>query len=151
MLVLLVLAATTASADTDGRPRRALSVTCPAGTHLLSPWPGPYYAWPAVGGLALGTVACALLLRRVTARSGNDDQRRISARAAVGAWGVLVTAPLFAVCVTMGLVVLSLPCGGAMMDVALSGLALAALTSALTAGHCLGVLLLPQAYIKDRP
>ncbi|WP_251023264.1 hypothetical protein [Streptomyces sp. ISL-10] len=151
LLVLLIVAAMTASADTDGRPGRALSVTCPAGTHLFSPWPGPYYAWPTLGGLALGTVACALLLRRVTARSGDDDQRRINAWAAVGAWGVLVSAPLFAVSLTMGLVVLSVPCGGAMTDVALSGLVVAAVTSALTAGHCLGVLLLPQAYVKARP
>lgn len=151
LLILLTIAATTASTDSDGRPGRALSVTCPAGTHVFSPWPGPYYAWPALGGLALGTVACALLLRRVTVRSGNDDQRRVNARAAVGAWGVLVSAPLFAVSVTTGLVVLSVPCGGAMTDVALWGLIVAALTSALTAGHCLGVLLLPQAYVKARP
>ncbi|MDN3297242.1 hypothetical protein QWM81_25005 [Streptomyces ficellus] len=152
LLALLIVAATTASADSDGRPGRALSVTCPAGTHLLSPWPGPYYAWPALGGLALGTAACVLLLRRVTARSGNDDQRRINARAAVGAWGVLVAAPLFAVSLAMGFVVLlSMPCGGALMDVALWGLVVAAFTSAVTVGHCLGVLLLPQAYVKARP
>jgi hypothetical protein len=151
LLGLLIVAATTASADSDGRPGRALSVTCPQGTHLLSPWPGPYYAWPTLGGLALGTVACALLLRRITARSGGDDQRRINARAAVGAWGVLVSAPLFAVSGTMALGVLSVPCGGATNDVALSGLAIAALISAPTAAHCLCVLLLPQAYVKARP
>lgn len=151
LLVLLIVAATTGSADADGRSGRALSVACPAGTQLLSPWPGPYYAWPALGGLALGTVACALLLRRVTARCGSDDQRRTSVRAAVGAWGVLVTAPLFAVSLTMGVVVLSMSCAGGMKDVAQWGLAITALTSALTACHCLGVLLLPQAYIKARP
>lgn len=151
LLILLIVAATTASADADGRSGRALSVTCPAGVQLLSPWPGPYYAWPALGGLALGTIACALLLRRVTARSGSDDQRRMSIRAAIGAWGVLVTAPLFAVSLTMGVVVLSLSCAGAMKDVAMWGLAVTALTSALTACHCLGVLLLPQAYLKARP
>lgn len=151
LLVLLIVAATTASADADRRSGRALSVTCPEGTQLLSPWPGPHYAWPALGGLALGTIACALLLRRVTARCGSDDQRRTNIRAAVGAWGVLVTAPLFAVSLTMGVVVLSLSCAGGMKDVALWGLAITALTSALTACHCLGVLLLPQAYIKGRP
>ncbi|MFJ8859706.1 hypothetical protein ACIRD8_14860 [Streptomyces sp. NPDC102451] len=146
--VILVVAAATASADSGGRPGRALSVTCAAGTHLLSPWPGPYYAWPALGGLTLGTVACVLLLRRVTVRSGSDDQRRVNARAAVGAWGVLVSAPLFAVSVTAGFVMLSMPCGGTMTVLALWGLAFAALASVLTAGHCLGVLLLPQAYVK---
>ncbi|MFG2538740.1 hypothetical protein ACGFU4_26260 [Streptomyces sp. NPDC048511] len=147
---LLIVAATTASADSDGRHGRALSVTCAGGTYLLSPWPGPYYAWPALGGLTLGTVACALLLRRVTARSGNDDQRRVNARAAVGAWGVLVSAPLFAVSVTAGFVMLSTPCGGTMTALALWGLGIAALASVLTAGHCLGVLLLPQAYVKEQ-
>ncbi|MGW6564916.1 hypothetical protein [Streptomyces sp. NPDC054975] len=151
LLVLLIVATTTASADSDGRSGRAVSVTCSAGTYLLSPWPGPYYTWPALGGLALGTVACALLLRRVTLRSGSDDQRRIDARAAVGAWGVLVSAPLFAVSSAMAVGVLGVPCGGATNDVALAGMAIAALISAPTAGHCLCVLLLPQAYLKARP
>jgi hypothetical protein len=151
LLILLIAAAATASADADGRSGRALCVTCPAGAQLLSPWPGLYYAWPALGGLAFGTLACVLLLHRITGRSGSDDQRRISVRAAVGAWGVLVAAPLFAVSLTMATVVLSLSCAGGMKDVALWGLALTVLTSALTACHCLGVLLLPQAYVKARP
>jgi hypothetical protein len=147
---ILIVAAATASADSGGRQGRALSVTCSGGTHLLSPWPGPYYAWPALGGLTLGTVACALLLRRVTAHSGNDDQRRVNARAAVGAWGVLVSAPLFAVSVTAGFAMLSMPCGGPATVLALWGLGITALISVLTAGHCLGVLLLPQAYVKEQ-
>ncbi|MDX3583830.1 hypothetical protein [Streptomyces europaeiscabiei] len=151
LLMLVTIAAVTASADADGRSGRALSVTCPAGTQLLSPWPGPYYAWPALSGLAAGTVACALLLHRVTVRSGSVDQRRISVRAAVGAWGVLVTAPLFAVSSTMAEAVLNTSCASLMQNVALWGLGLAALTSAVTAGHCLSVLLLPQIYIKARP
>ncbi|MEV0689401.1 hypothetical protein [Streptomyces sp. NPDC050388] len=148
---LLIVAAATASTDADGRSRRALTVTCPAGTQLLSPWPGPYYAWPILGGLTVGTVVCAVLLRRITARSRSDDQRRTGIRAAIGAWGVMVSAPLFAVSLTMGVVVLSLSCAGGMKDAALWGLALTALTSALTACHCLCVLLLPQAYVKARP
>ncbi|MEU1323986.1 hypothetical protein [Streptomyces microflavus] len=151
LLALLIVAATTASADSEGRPGRALSVTCPGGTYLLSPWPGPHYTWPVLGGLALGTVVCALFLRRITARSGDDNQRRVNARAAVGAWGVLVSAPLFAVSATMGLGVLSVPCGGATHSSAISGLAVAVVISATTAGHCLCVLLLPQAYVKIRP
>lgn len=62
-----------------------------------------------------------------------------------------MTAPLFAVSLTMGVVVLSLSCAGEMKDVAVWGLAVTAVTAALTACHCLGVLLLPQAYIKARP
>lgn len=151
LLVLLIVAATTASTDSEGRPGRALSVACPAGTYLLSPWPGPHYAWPILGGLALGTVACALLLRRITVRSGDDDQRRINARVAVGAWGILVSAPLFAVSAMMGLGMLSVPCGGPTNSLAISGLAVGALISAMIAGHCLCVLLLPQAYVKIRP
>ncbi|MBL3668530.1 hypothetical protein JL475_21550 [Streptomyces sp. M2CJ-2] len=148
---LLIVAAATASADADGRSRRALTVTCPAGAQLLSPWPGPYYAWPILGGLTVGTVVCAVLLRRITAQSRSDDQRRAGIRAAIGAWGVMVSAPLFAVSLTMGVVVLSLSCAGGMKDAALWGLALTALASALTACHCLCVLLLPQAYVKARP
>lgn len=151
LLILLIVAVSTASTDAEGRSGRALSVRCPAGAQLLSPWPGPYYAWPTLGGLALGAVACALLLRRVTVRSGNDEQRRVRIRAAIGAWGVLVTAPLFAVALTMGVAVLSVSCAGWMKDVALWGLAVTALTSAMTACHCLSVLLLPQVYVTARP
>ncbi|MFC5954052.1 hypothetical protein ACFP51_05960 [Streptomyces pratens] len=151
LIGLLIVAAATASTDADGRSRRAVTVTCPAGTQLLSPWPGPYYAWPILGGLAVGTVACAVLLRRITVQARSDDQRRTGARAAIGAWGVLVSAPLFAVSSTMGVVVLSLSCGSGAKDVALWGLALTALASVLTACHCLCVLLLPQAYVKARP
>ncbi|MFE7775380.1 hypothetical protein ACFU5O_16065 [Streptomyces sp. NPDC057445] len=151
LVTLLSIAATTASADADGRSGRALSVACPAGAQLLTPWPGPYYAWPTIGGLALGTLACALLLRRITARSGSDDQRRLRVRAAIGAWGVLVTAPLFAVSLTMTIAVLSLSCAGGMKATALGALAVTVLISAVTACHCLGVLLLPQAYVKERP
>lgn len=61
---------------------------------------------------------------------------------------MLVSAPLFAVSAMMGLGALSVPCQGATNGGAISGLAVAVLISATTAGHCLCVLLLPQAYIK---
>lgn len=61
-----------------------------------------------------------------------------------------MSAPLFAVSVTAGFVMLSTPCGGTMTALALWGLGIAALASVLTAGHCLGVLLLPQAYVKEQ-
>jgi hypothetical protein len=151
LLALLITAATLAVPDAAGRSGRALSATCPAGTQLLSPWPGPYYAVPILGGLALGMVACALLLRRVTAWSWSDDHRRMTVRSAVGAFGVLVSAPLFAVSVTMGAVVLSLSCADGWRNVAMCGLAVTAVVSAMTACHCLNVLLLPQVYLKARP
>ncbi|MEU1281417.1 hypothetical protein [Streptomyces sp. NPDC005805] len=147
-LVLVgVLVAATATADAGGR---ALTVSCATGTRTLAPWPGPHYAWPVLGGLALGTLVCLLLLRSIVLRPGDDAQRRVSARAAVGAWGVLVSAPLFAVCVTVATVVLMLPCAGAAKAAALWGLGSTALVAALTAGHCLAVLLLPQVYHKER-
>ncbi|MFH8928324.1 hypothetical protein ACH4D4_14840 [Streptomyces pristinaespiralis] len=151
LTVLVVIAASTASADAKGRSGRALAVECPAGSQLLAPWPGLYYAWPALGGVALGALACALLLRRVTLRSQTDDQRRVQARAAVGAWGVVVTAPLFAVSFTMAVVVLSLSCAGVAKIFVLAALALTAFASALSCCHCLGVLLIPQAYTEARP
>jgi hypothetical protein len=149
LTVLLAIAAGTASADAGGRAGRALAVRCPAGDQLLSPWPGPYYAWPSLGGVVLGSVACFLLLRRITLRSVSDDlRRRTQARAAVGAWGVLVTAPLFAVSLTMAVVVLTLSCAGTVKPLALAALALTAFLSALSSCHCLCVILLPQAYTK---
>ncbi|WP_433544170.1 hypothetical protein ACQPZG_02970 (plasmid) [Streptomyces sp. CA-294286] len=150
LLVLLAVAAATATADATGRPGRALTATCSTGTYLHAPWPGPHYLGPALGGLAVGTVACALLLHRVTTRSGDDALRRANARATVGAWGVLVTAPLFAVTVTTGQALLGVPCGGTMRAAAMAGLLVSAAVSALSAGHCLGVLLLPQVYLKAR-
>jgi hypothetical protein len=38
-----------------------------------------------------------------------------------------------------------------MKDLALWGLVVTALTSAITAGHCLCVSLLPQVYLKAQP
>ncbi|MEU0704358.1 hypothetical protein ACFY9H_24915 [Streptomyces bacillaris] len=59
-----------------------------------------------------------------------------------------MSAPLFAVSATMGLGVLSVPSRGATNGGAISALAVAVLISATTAGHCLCLLLLPQAYVK---
>ncbi|MFD7612930.1 hypothetical protein [Streptomyces sp. NPDC059828] len=149
LVPLLVVGAATATADAEGRPGRAWAVTCPEGVRLLAPWPGPAYVWPAFGGLLLGTAACALLLRRIARYSTGDGQRRAAnARAAVGAWGVLVNAPLFAISGTMGFTLLEGSCGGTMYAVAGGGLGAVALASAITAGHCLCVLLLPQVYVK---
>lgn len=151
LVVLLGIAVGTASVDGAGRAGRALVESCQGGTYVTGPWPGPYYAWPVLGGLGAGSVVCGLTLRRVTARAGDDERRRVRARVTVGAWGVLVAAPLFAVSSTMAVAVFSLPCGGWAGDLGAVGLASVAFVSAMTAGWCLVALLVPRVHIEERP
>ncbi|MER7664628.1 hypothetical protein [Streptomyces sp. NPDC096193] len=151
LVLLLIVAVATASTDAAGHAGRAVAAACGGPDQLVGPWPGPYYAWPVLGGLTVGTAVCAATLRRITMRAADDEQRRVRARATVGAWGLLTAAPLFAVSLTMATAMLSLSCGGWMETVSLWGLGIVAFVSALTAGWCLGALLLPQAHIAERP
>ncbi|WP_329381337.1 hypothetical protein [Streptomyces sp. NBC_01716] len=151
LVILLAVSVATASADEAGRVGRALAGSCQGRTYVIGPWPGPYYAWPVLGGLGGGSVVCALTLRRVTARAGDDARRRVRARVTVGAWGVLVAAPLFAVSSTMAVAVHTLPCGGRATDLGALGLASVAFVSAVSAGWCLVALLVPRAHIEERP
>lgn len=151
LVVLLALSVATASADGAGRAGRALVDSCQGVDHVVVPWPGPYYAWPVLGGLGAGSLVCALTLRRVTVRGGDDERRRAGARATVGAWGVLVATPLFAVSSTMAVALHSLPCGGRAGDLGAVGLACVAFVSAMTAGWCLVALLVPRVHIEERP
>ncbi|MET9108665.1 hypothetical protein [Streptomyces zhihengii] len=148
--VLLIVAVVTAATGEGGRPAGALSGTCPGGARPFSPWPGAGDVWPALGGLVLGTVACALLLRRVVARAGGDEQRRVNARAAVAAWGMTVSVPLLVVSLTMARGLPTPPCAGMTTDVPAQMLAFVALAAAVTAAHCLCVVMLPQAYLGAR-
>lgn len=151
LVVLLAVSVATASADEAGRAGRALTESCQGHTYVIGPWPGPYYAWPVLGGLGVGSVVCALTLWRVTVRAGDDERRRVGARVTVGAWGVLVAAPLFAVSSTMAVAVYTLPCGGTASDLGAVGLAFVAFISAVTAGWCLVALLVPRVHIEERP
>lgn len=69
----------------------------------------------------------------------------------VGAWGVLVATPLFAVSSTMAVAVYTLPCGGRASDLGAVGLGIVAFLSVLTAGWCLVALLVPRVHIEERP
>lgn len=151
LVVLLAVSVGTASADEAGRAGRALAESCRGQSYAIGPWPGPYYAWPVLGGLGVGSAVCALTLRRVTARADDDERRRVRARVTVGAWGVLVAAPLFAVSSTMAVALYTLPCGGSASDLGAVGLAAVAFVSAVTAGWCLVALLVPRAHIEERP
>ncbi|WP_405612085.1 hypothetical protein [Streptomyces sp. NBC_01508] len=72
-------------------------------------------------------------------------------RVTVGAWGVLVATPLFAVSSTMAVAVYTLPCGGRASDLGAVGLGIVAFLSVLTAGWCLVALLVPRVHIEERP
>lgn len=150
LTVLLVLCLGMASPGAADQAGGALSRSCHGATQIVGPWPGASYARPAFGGLVVGTAVCALVLRRVTLRAASDEQRRTRARATIGAWGLLVAVPLFAVSSTMALAVLALACGGPVESVIVWGLGLTAFVSAMTAGWALGALLLPQAHIQER-
>ncbi|WP_329035917.1 hypothetical protein OIE71_23790 [Streptomyces sp. NBC_01725] len=151
LVVLLAVSVATASADEAGRVGRALAGSCQGDAYVVGPWPGPYYAWPVLGGLGAGSVVCALTLRRVTARAGDDGRRRVRARATIGAWGVLVAAPLFAVSSTMAVALYTLPCGGWVIGLGAVSLTIVAFVSAVTAGWCLVAMLVPRAHIEERP
>ncbi|MFF2184149.1 hypothetical protein [Streptomyces sp. NPDC058155] len=150
LVILLAVSVGTASADEAGRVGRALTASCQGQTHVIGPWPGPYYAWPVLSGLGVGSVVCALTLRRVTARAGDDGLRRVRARVTIGAWGVLVAAPLFAVSSNMAVALFTLPCGGWAVGLGALGLTFVAFVSAVTAGWCLVALLVPRAHIEER-
>jgi hypothetical protein len=87
--------------------------------------------------------------------SGTPPRRRAwsvcRGRARLRTMGSACDRPSSRCLVDDGRVALSLSCAGGMMHLASWGLIATALTSALTAGHRLCVLLLPQAYGKARP
>ncbi|GAA0268391.1 hypothetical protein [Cryptosporangium japonicum] len=100
----LVLAVLAGSADDQGRPGRALTLSCGDVSAWVSPWPGLFYALPIAvvvhAALALAAVALRRLVRRPRPGSHPDDRgaddrvRAASARAVTAAVGVLVAAPL---------------------------------------------------------
>ncbi|SPF06563.1 hypothetical protein [Streptomyces sp. MA5143a] len=93
LVVLLVIAAATASVDPDRvlSTGKVVHITCNGMRASLGPWPGLYYSLPMFGALAIATPTCAWALRRIAHGPGGDQQRRDRAWAVTGAWGLLVS------------------------------------------------------------
>ncbi|MFF4347774.1 hypothetical protein [Streptomyces sp. NPDC001530] len=94
LVVLLTVAAAVASPDDMGRAGRPVTAACRGASEAYGPWPGLHYGLPALASLAPSTAACAWSLLRIARRPGDDRTRRDRALAIVGAWGLLVSAPL---------------------------------------------------------
>ncbi|UQA94415.1 hypothetical protein [Streptomyces halobius] len=118
LVVLLVTAAAVASPDDLGRAGRAFTVTCGGVTEGHGPWPGSHYGIPILTSLAAGTVACAWALRRIAHRPGGEQQRRDRSSAITAAWGLLVSAQLLGVIVTITGALTSTACDGTVGTVA---------------------------------
>lgn len=108
LLVLLVLTTAAGSADDLGRAGRSLARRCSREvSESHGPWAGSFYSAPLALILGLGLAAAILTLHRIVRRprpgdpdlvaAADDALRRGSARAVVGACGVLLTIPLIGV------------------------------------------------------
>ncbi|MGX6602096.1 hypothetical protein ACWKSP_08180 [Micromonosporaceae bacterium Da 78-11] len=141
-----------ASADDQGRSR-ALQCTYDESTVVKLPFPGTFYAVPALAAVLAGLVLAALVLRRIARRpqlveraAADDALRRRSAEAVAAATGVLVLVPLvgFALTAATGLTELGPMCDRAGWTVLGYALFATAGLAALTACWCAAVLLMPS-------
>ncbi|MDT9689696.1 hypothetical protein Q5762_15390 [Streptomyces sp. P9(2023)] len=123
LLVLLAVAAATASADDMGRAGRTLGAACGNVIQSHGPWPGLFYGAPVIGALALTTAACWYALHRIVRqpvpggdsalRAADEQQRRDRALAVTAAWGLTVSAPLAGAALFASGALRSLSCLGA--------------------------------------
>ncbi|WP_033328751.1 hypothetical protein [Streptomyces yerevanensis] len=95
---LVGLGAAMAPPDVVRQVSRAAFAQCDGVTGPpVSLWPGMFYGSQLLASFAIGTVACAWALRRITHRPGDDQQRRDRSLAITAAWGVLVSTQLLVV------------------------------------------------------
>jgi hypothetical protein len=145
LVALLSTATAIGSPDDMGRAGRALTMTCSGVTESHGPWPGSFYAVPALASLALATAACGYALRRITRRPGGEQERRDRASAITAAWGLLVSAPLAGAGWTAAGSLRGLSCDGTPGSVAAWALLPLCLVSLGTAIWCLFTVVAPKA------
>ncbi|MFJ3781463.1 hypothetical protein [Streptomyces sp. NPDC090093] len=160
LVVLLAVAALTASPDDMDRAGRTLTVACGSLTQSRGPWPGLFYGAPVLVALAFGTAACGYALRRITGRPvpGGDaaavaadaGRRRDRARAVTAAWGLLVSAPLAGTALFASGALRSLSCVGPVVHTAGLLLLPVAAVAAGTALWSLLTVLAPPAAFRSR-
>ncbi|WP_326773898.1 hypothetical protein [Streptomyces sp. NBC_01445] len=145
LIALLVTATAIGSPDDMGRAGRVLTMACSGVTESHGPWPGSFYAGPALASLALGTGACGHALRHITRRPGDDQERRDRASAITAAWGLLVAAPLAGTAWSAAGSLRGLSCDGMLGSVAAWTLVPICLVSLSTAIWCLFTVVSPRA------
>ncbi|MFI9776562.1 hypothetical protein ACIHCV_17860 [Streptomyces sp. NPDC051956] len=145
LIALLVTATAIGSPDDMGRAGRVLRMACSGVTESHGPWPGSFYAGPALASLALGTGACGHALRHITRRPGDDQERRDRALAITAAWGLLVAAPLAGTAWSAAGSLRGLSCDGMLGGVAAWALLPICLASLSTAIWCLITVVAPKA------
>jgi hypothetical protein len=141
LAALLVVTTAAGSPDDQGRPGRALAVSCGPNLSLAGgPWPGRFYSVPIGIAVLLGLGAALVTARFVAGRRRHEDDepegdeaaRRRSTRIIVAAAGVLAAAPLAGCALLAGAVLRNVDCGGSWTPV-LAGSCLA-LAGAATLG-----------------
>ncbi|MFI9052561.1 hypothetical protein [Streptomyces sp. NPDC053427] len=145
LIALLATATAIGSPDDMGRAGRVLKMACSGVTESHGPWPGSFYAGPALASLALGTGACTYALRHLTRRPGDDQARRDRAQAITAAWGLLVAAPLAGTAWSAAGSLRGLSCDGTLGSMAAWVLLPLSLVSLGTAIWCLYTLVVPKA------
>ncbi|MGW3120202.1 hypothetical protein ACWDBW_24170 [Streptomyces sp. NPDC001107] len=145
LVALLSTATAIGSPDDMGRAGRALRMTCSGVTESHGPWPGSFYAVPALASLALAGAACGYALRRITRRPGDEQERRDRAAAVTAAWGLLVSVPLAGAAWTAAGSLHGLSCAGTPGSVAAWALFSLCTVSLGTAIWCLFAALAPKA------
>jgi hypothetical protein len=146
LVALLVTAIAIGSPDDMGRAGRALTMTCSGVTESHGPWPGSFYAGPALASLTAGTVACGYALRHITCRPGDEQERRNRALAITAAWGLLISAPLAGAAWTAAGSLRGLSCDGTLGSVAVWVLLPVCLLAVGTAVWCLFTVVAPKAF-----
>ncbi|NUT30930.1 MAG: hypothetical protein HOV84_34280 [Streptomyces sp.] len=144
LIALLVTATAIGSPDDLGRAGRALTMSCSGVTESHGPWPGSFYAVPALASLALGTGACGYALRHITRRPGDEQERRNRALAVTAAWGLLVSAPLAGTAWSAAGSLRGLSCDGTLGSVTAWILLPLCLVSLGTAIQCLFTVVAPK-------
>lgn len=146
LIALLVTAIAIGSPDDTGRAGRALTMTCSGVTESHGPWPGTFYAVPALASLVSSTAACGYALRHITRRPGQERDRRNRALAITAAWGLLTSAPLAGAAWTAAGSLRGLSCDGTLGSVAVWVLLPVCLLALGTAIWCLFTVVAPKAF-----
>ncbi|MGW0708631.1 hypothetical protein ACWD4G_22210 [Streptomyces sp. NPDC002643] len=150
LVVLLAIGAATATEDKQGRPDRALALTCDGIHTVVGPWPGLFYSVPMLAALAVGTPACVWALRRVAHGPGDDQQRHDRAWAITGAWGLMVSGQLVLVVLMIATMLMEAPCAAPLSPLTVLVIYPLGFLSLFTAAWSLATVVVPRA-VADEP
>jgi hypothetical protein len=158
---LVALATATAlSADRTGESAgRSLTISCGAEAVTASPYPGWFYAGPALAALAVGLAATLFVLHRIARRPWPAEEseapaelalRRRSAEAALAGYGVLVVTMFIGFASVAAGTLANIRCSGVVsQNVAATALGVAGFAGALCLVTYLVRLVAPPAWSRS--